>query len=43
MWYVENASLRLDLRILGATFRHVLTGAGLYRGETGGWREPPRA
>jgi lipopolysaccharide/colanic/teichoic acid biosynthesis glycosyltransferase len=41
LWYVEHASLRLDLRILVRTARMAATGAGLYRGETGGWREPP--
>ncbi len=41
LWYVEHASLALDLRILAATIRMVLTGHGLYKGETGGWREPP--
>ena len=43
LWYVEHASLRLDLRILVRTARLAFTGAGLYRGETGGWREPPRS
>ena len=38
IWYVEHASLRLDLQILARTLRMVLTGDGLYRGETGGWR-----
>jgi lipopolysaccharide/colanic/teichoic acid biosynthesis glycosyltransferase len=42
LWYIEHASLRLDLRILARTARMALTGSGLYRGETGGWREPPR-
>jgi lipopolysaccharide/colanic/teichoic acid biosynthesis glycosyltransferase len=42
LWYVEHASLRLDLRILAQTARMAVTGDGLYRGETGGWREPPR-
>ena len=37
LWYVEHASVRLDTRILLATVRMVLTGRGLYRGETGGW------
>lgn len=39
--YIEHASLRLDLRILWLTARMVLGGAGLYRDETGGWRDPP--
>ncbi len=41
LWYVEHANLRLDLRILAHTARMAVTGSGLYRGETGGWREPP--
>jgi lipopolysaccharide/colanic/teichoic acid biosynthesis glycosyltransferase len=43
LWYVEHASLRLDLRIMWLSVRMVLGGHGLYRGETGGWRQPPRA
>jgi lipopolysaccharide/colanic/teichoic acid biosynthesis glycosyltransferase len=38
LWYVEHASLRLDLQIIARTVRMVLTGRGLYKGETGGWR-----
>jgi lipopolysaccharide/colanic/teichoic acid biosynthesis glycosyltransferase len=38
IWYVEHASLRLDLRILVRTVRMAATGHGLYRGETGGWK-----
>jgi lipopolysaccharide/colanic/teichoic acid biosynthesis glycosyltransferase len=41
--YLDDACLRHDLRILALSVRMVLTGHGLYRGETGGWREPPRA
>jgi lipopolysaccharide/colanic/teichoic acid biosynthesis glycosyltransferase len=41
LWYIEHASLRLDLTILWRTLRMLFTGHGLYRGETGGWREPP--
>jgi lipopolysaccharide/colanic/teichoic acid biosynthesis glycosyltransferase len=41
--YIEHASLRLDLRILWLTARMVLGGEGLYRGESGGWRDPPGA
>jgi lipopolysaccharide/colanic/teichoic acid biosynthesis glycosyltransferase len=38
LWYVERQSLALDLRILWRTAGMVLTGQGLYKGETGGWR-----
>ncbi|HEY5189017.1 MAG TPA: sugar transferase [Solirubrobacteraceae bacterium] len=41
LWYVEHRSLLLDLRILARTVSMVLTGAGLYKGATGGWQEPP--
>jgi lipopolysaccharide/colanic/teichoic acid biosynthesis glycosyltransferase len=40
--YIERWSLRLDLRILLRTARLLMTGRGLYRGETGGWRPPPK-
>ena len=42
LWYAEHVSLALDLRILWRTLRMVFSGHGLYRGETGGWREPPK-
>jgi lipopolysaccharide/colanic/teichoic acid biosynthesis glycosyltransferase len=38
LWYVEHASLALDLKILARTGRLVLKGDGLYKGETGGWQ-----
>ncbi|HEX8067289.1 MAG TPA: sugar transferase [Thermoleophilaceae bacterium] len=38
VWYVDNRSLVLDLRILARTVRLLATGHGLYKGETGGWR-----
>ena len=41
LWYIEHWSLRLDLRILARTAQLLLTGKGLYRGDTGGWRPPP--
>jgi lipopolysaccharide/colanic/teichoic acid biosynthesis glycosyltransferase len=41
LWYIGHASLRLDLTILWRTLRMLFMGHGLYRGETGGWREPP--
>jgi lipopolysaccharide/colanic/teichoic acid biosynthesis glycosyltransferase len=40
LWYIEHWSLRLDLRVLVRTARMLLSGKGLYRGETGGWRPP---
>ena len=40
IWYLENATLTLDLRIILASARMAITGHGLYRGETGGWRGP---
>ena len=40
LWYIEHWSLRLDARILLRTARLLLSGHGLYRGETGGWRPP---
>jgi lipopolysaccharide/colanic/teichoic acid biosynthesis glycosyltransferase len=43
LWYVEHASLALDLKILWRTVRMVFGGHGLYKGETGGWSDPPRA
>jgi lipopolysaccharide/colanic/teichoic acid biosynthesis glycosyltransferase len=40
VWYVEHRSTALDLRILARTVRLLVSGDGLYKGETGGWREP---
>jgi len=37
LWYVEHRSLALDLRIIAQTAAMVLSGHGLYKGETGGW------
>jgi lipopolysaccharide/colanic/teichoic acid biosynthesis glycosyltransferase len=40
VWYVEHASLWLDLKILARTPLALFSGT--YKGETGGWRaEPP--
>ncbi len=38
IWYVDHRSLALDLEILALTVRLLVSGRGLYRGETGGWR-----
>jgi lipopolysaccharide/colanic/teichoic acid biosynthesis glycosyltransferase len=40
LWYVDHRSLALDLKIIVATVRMVLSGSGLYKGETGGWHPP---
>jgi lipopolysaccharide/colanic/teichoic acid biosynthesis glycosyltransferase len=39
IWYLEHATFRLDLRIILLSARMAITGHGLYRGETGGWRQ----
>jgi lipopolysaccharide/colanic/teichoic acid biosynthesis glycosyltransferase len=39
IWYLEHATMRLDLRIIALSVRMAITGHGLYRGETGGWRQ----
>lgn len=40
LWYVEHQSFALDLKILARTAELVLSGRGLYKGETGGWHPP---
>ncbi|MEA2492244.1 MAG: hypothetical protein QOJ29_155 [Thermoleophilaceae bacterium] len=40
IWYVDHRSLWLDLKILALTARMLVTGHGLYKGETGGWQGP---
>ncbi|HKG03526.1 MAG TPA: sugar transferase [Conexibacter sp.] len=37
LWYVEHRTLLLDLKILARTAKTLLSGDGLYKGETGGW------
>ena len=41
LWYVEHQSLKLDLEIIARTARMVVTGHGLYKGESGGWDGGP--
>ncbi len=38
LWYVEHRGALLDAKIIARTARMLLTGEGIYRGETGGWR-----
>jgi lipopolysaccharide/colanic/teichoic acid biosynthesis glycosyltransferase len=40
LYYVEHQSLALDARIIARTIGMVLSGQGLYKGETGGWQPP---
>jgi lipopolysaccharide/colanic/teichoic acid biosynthesis glycosyltransferase len=40
LWYIEHRSWRLDVQILLRTARMVLSGHGLYKGGTGGWKDP---
>jgi lipopolysaccharide/colanic/teichoic acid biosynthesis glycosyltransferase len=40
LFYIEHATTALDLRILWLTARMLVTGHGLYKGETGGWIDP---
>jgi lipopolysaccharide/colanic/teichoic acid biosynthesis glycosyltransferase len=40
LWYVEHQSFALDLKILARTVEMVVSGRGLYKGETGGWHPP---
>jgi len=37
IWYVENRSWLLDLKIVARTLRLLATGEGIYKGRTGGW------
>jgi lipopolysaccharide/colanic/teichoic acid biosynthesis glycosyltransferase len=39
LYYLEHRSLALDLRILWRTAILVLTGSGLYKGQSGGWEQ----
>ena len=41
LWYVQNRSMRLDVRIVRMTVAMVLRGHGLYKGAAGGWVTPP--
>jgi lipopolysaccharide/colanic/teichoic acid biosynthesis glycosyltransferase len=38
LYYVERRSLGLDLKILARSLRLVVSGRGLYKGESGGWQ-----
>jgi lipopolysaccharide/colanic/teichoic acid biosynthesis glycosyltransferase len=38
VWYVDNRSAVLDLRIIAKTVSLLARGEGIYKGRTGGWR-----
>jgi lipopolysaccharide/colanic/teichoic acid biosynthesis glycosyltransferase len=38
LWYVDNRSFVLDLRVIAMTVRMLVKGDGLYKGEKGGWK-----
>jgi lipopolysaccharide/colanic/teichoic acid biosynthesis glycosyltransferase len=40
LWYIEHRGWRLDFQILMRTARMILSGHGLYKGDTGGWKDP---
>jgi lipopolysaccharide/colanic/teichoic acid biosynthesis glycosyltransferase len=40
VWYVENRSVPLDLKIVARTVRMLASGDGIYKGGTGGWTGP---
>jgi lipopolysaccharide/colanic/teichoic acid biosynthesis glycosyltransferase len=40
LWYVEHRTTMLDLKIMWMTVRMLLSGHGLYKGDTGGWVDP---
>ena len=40
VWYVENRSLLLDVKIVLRTIRMLASGDGIYKGGTGGWTGP---
>jgi lipopolysaccharide/colanic/teichoic acid biosynthesis glycosyltransferase len=43
VWYVDNKSLWLDAKIVLRTIRMLASGAGIYKGGTGGWTGPTAA
>jgi lipopolysaccharide/colanic/teichoic acid biosynthesis glycosyltransferase len=42
LWYVEHRSVRTDVLIVWRTIQMLVTGDGLYKGATGGWKDPAR-
>jgi lipopolysaccharide/colanic/teichoic acid biosynthesis glycosyltransferase len=40
LWYVEHRRWRVDVAIVWRTIKMLVNGDGLYKGATGGWRDP---
>ena len=40
LWYAEHRTTALDIKIMWMTVRMLLSGHGLYKGDTGGWVDP---
>ncbi|MCW2967641.1 MAG: sugar transferase [Solirubrobacteraceae bacterium] len=40
LWYVEHRRWRVDVAIVWRTIKMLVNGVGLYKGATGGWRDP---
>jgi lipopolysaccharide/colanic/teichoic acid biosynthesis glycosyltransferase len=40
LWYIEHRRWRVDVAIVWRTIRMLVNGDGLYKGATGGWRDP---
>jgi len=43
VWYVDNRSIWLDVKIVARTIRLLFKGDGIYKGGTGGWTGPTAA
>jgi lipopolysaccharide/colanic/teichoic acid biosynthesis glycosyltransferase len=40
LWYVEHRRWRVDVAIVWRTLKMLVNGDGLYKGATGGWKDP---
>jgi lipopolysaccharide/colanic/teichoic acid biosynthesis glycosyltransferase len=42
LWYIEHRRWRVDVAIVWRTVKMLVNGDGLYKGATGGWKDPAR-
>jgi lipopolysaccharide/colanic/teichoic acid biosynthesis glycosyltransferase len=40
LWYIEHRRWRVDVAIVWRTLKMLVNGDGLYKGATGGWKDP---